>query len=104
MINDKQHRILVVAPTGRDAHLLCDVLGNNGLTYESCTGVGQLCEELRDGVCAILLSEEALISGALENLSNALGAQPRWSDVPVVLLTSNVQRIDGIARQMFRQK
>jgi len=104
MASDKQYRVLVVAPTGRDARLLCDMLGENGIVSERFADVRQLCEELRDGAGAILLTEEALGPGALECLSNALGTQPKWSDVPVILLTGNWQRIDTAAHQMFRQK
>ncbi|HXB70605.1 MAG TPA: sensor histidine kinase [Candidatus Acidoferrales bacterium] len=104
MVNDKQLRVLVVAPTGRDARLLCDMLGNNGVVCERIADVRQLCEQLRDGAGAILLTEEALGPGALECLSGALGSQPRWSDVPVILLTGNWERIDAAAHQMFRQK
>ena len=104
MVNDLQYRVLAVAPTGRDARLLCDMLGENGIVCESLAGVRQLCAELRGGAGAILLTEEALGPGALECLSGALGTQPEWSDVPVILLTGNWERIDSAARQMFRQK
>jgi signal transduction histidine kinase len=104
MVSDRQHRVLVVAPTGRDAGLLCDMLGSHGMVCEGIADVPQLCQELRDGAGAILLTEEALGPGALECLSGALGSQPKWSDVPVLLLTGNWQRIDAAARQMFRQK
>lgn len=36
--------------------------------------------------------------------SDALGTQPKCSDVPVILLTSDLQRIDAAARRMFREK
>ncbi len=68
MISDKQHRVLVVAPIGRDARLLCDMLGKNGIACESFAGEPQLCEELRGGAGAILLTEDALGQGAFECL------------------------------------
>jgi PAS domain S-box-containing protein len=103
MISDNHHRVLVVAPTGRDSHLLCEMLSNNGITCESYADVRQLCKELQAGVGAILLTEEALGLGALAHVSNALGEQPKWSDVPVILLTSNAQRVATIGRQIFRE-
>jgi len=96
--------VLVVAPTGRDARLLCDMLGENGIVCERLADVRQLGEELRDGAGAILLTEEALGPGSLECLAGALGTQPKWSDVPVILLTGYWERIDAAARQMFRQE
>ena len=103
MMSDKQHRVLVVAPTDRDAHLLCEMLREDGIVSESCGGVRQVCHELRAGVGAVLLTEEALWPGALAHLSKALGEQPKWSDVPVILLTSNVQRVTTAGGQMFRE-
>jgi signal transduction histidine kinase len=104
MSSDKQHRVLVVAPTGRDGLLLCDMLGGNGIVCERFADVRQLCEQLQDGAGALLLTEEALGPGALECLSGALGTQPGWSDVPVILLTGNCKGIDAAARRMFRRK
>jgi len=105
MAGEKQHRVLVVAPIGRDARLLCDMLGGSGIGCERFADVRQLCEELRDGAGALLVTEEALGPlAALECLAGALGAQPAWSDVPAILLTGNWQGIDGAARRMFRQR
>jgi len=105
MASDKQHRVLVVAPTGRDARLLCDMLGGNGIVCERFADVQQLCGQLHQhGAGALLLTEEALGPAALECLSGALGAQPAWSDVPVILLTGNLHGVDGAARQLFREK
>jgi PAS domain S-box-containing protein len=101
MISDKQRRVLVVAPTGRDAHLLCEMLRKSRISCESSAHVRQLCEELRAGAGAILLTEEALGPGALVHLSTALREQAKWSDVPVILLTSNAQRVARVGVQMF---
>lgn len=96
----------MVAPVGRDSRLVCDMLGKNGITCERLTNVGRLCEELSGGggAGAILLTEEALGPGALEALADALGVQPKWSDVPVLLLTAHWQRLDAAARRMFRER
>ena len=96
--------MLIVAPVGRDARLVCDMLGKNGIACERFMDIRQLCEELREGAGAILLTEEALGPGALECLSNALSTQPKWSDVPVILLSNEWEEIDAAARQMFREK
>jgi PAS domain S-box-containing protein len=104
MISDKEHRVLVVAPVGRDARLVCGTLCNNGIACESSANVRQLCQELRIGVGAILLTEEALTPEALTDLTNTLGEQPEWSDVPIVLLTSNAQSVATVSRQIFAGK
>jgi signal transduction histidine kinase len=103
MAGDKQHRVLVVAPTGRDARLLCDMLGASGIVCERFADVRQICEEFQNGAGALLLTEEALGPGALECLSGALASQPEWSYVPVILLTGNWPGINLGARRMLRQ-
>src|ERR1700691_116074 len=61
MASNKQHRVLVVAPTGRDGRLLCDMLGGNGIVCERFADVQQLCGQLHQhGAGALLLTEEAL--------------------------------------------
>jgi PAS domain S-box-containing protein len=104
MSSDKHHRVVVVAPTGRDAQLLCEMLGRNGIVCEPYGDIRQLCEGLRDGAGAILLAEEALGPGALENLSGALSTQPEWSDLPLIVLTSDWPKMETSAGRMFRQK
>jgi PAS domain S-box-containing protein len=116
MISDRQRRVLVVAPTGRDSQFLCELLRKNGLVCESCAGLYRLCEELRAGAGAILLTEEALGSGAPVSLSNALGEQPKWPDVPVILLADfeadcllarpdgTIRHIPSFARPVFNER
>jgi signal transduction histidine kinase len=104
MVNEKHLRVLIVAPRGRDAELLCDVLCKGDIGCERFDNVGRLCGNLQDGTGAILLTEEALGRTALERLAESLSRQPEWSNIPVVVLTSNVQRIHAASQQIFRGK
>lgn len=104
MATERELRVLVVAPTGRDAQLLCDMLSHSGITCERCATILDIAAELGNGVGAIVLAEEALGPRALDSLSEALASQPAWSDIPIVLLTSNGQRINTAGHAMFRQK
>ena len=46
-----------------------------------------MCRELAAGAGVVLLTDEALAGGGADRLSAALGDQPAWSDVPLVVLT-----------------
>ncbi len=82
-----ERRVLILAPTGRDAELTRGVLGDAGIRCTSCTDMNQLVEELNRGVGALLLSEEALVSEAhLHALGDRLLRQSPWSDLPILLL------------------
>lgn len=46
----------------------------------------QLCQEMSAGAAAIVLTEEALVPSQCEPFLAALGRQPQWSDIPVIVL------------------
>ena len=80
-------RILIVAPTGRDAALAAESLRREGLCSLICEDLVQLCDEIRRGAGALLVAEEALFPRELPAFTDCLSVQPPWSDVPVLLLT-----------------
>jgi signal transduction histidine kinase/CheY-like chemotaxis protein len=81
-------RVLVLAPVGRDAPLLCQVLERTGLAGVTCGDMAELARHLREGVGVVLLTEEALAPAALSDLIEVMSAEPPWSDLPMVLLAS----------------
>ncbi len=81
-------RVLLLAPTGRDAPLLDQILGEAGVVTEACEGIDEFCRKLSDGAGAAFITEEALTPFAVECLVEALNGQPPWSDLPLVVLTS----------------
>lgn len=82
-----EDRILVHAPTGKDARLAVDVLSSDGLVGSVCHSVGELMIELAHGAGAVLLVEESLADHALPALIDYVASQPTWSDLPILLLT-----------------
>ncbi|HJR07663.1 MAG TPA: ATP-binding protein [Pyrinomonadaceae bacterium] len=81
-------RVLLLAPTGRDAHMIAKVLGEAGVAAEACGDINDFCRKMIDGAGAAFITEEALDAVALKCLVEALGEQPAWSDFPLVVLTS----------------
>jgi PAS domain S-box-containing protein len=86
--NHRDERILIYAPTGRDAALTARFLGDAKLRPETCESVEHLCLEMNEGAGLLFLTGEALTPEALRCLTGALAEQPAWSDIPVVVLTS----------------
>lgn len=80
--------VLIHAPFGRDAALLSDVLRQAGIEALACSNIDALCAALRQGAGAILVGEEALRPEAVRALETVLKEQPRWSDLPVFIMTS----------------
>ena len=80
-------RVLCLLPTARDARLSAELLGRNGIHACLCDSDEALTSEIRQGVGAVLLAEETLVNGGHAVLREAIRDQPRWSDLPVLLLT-----------------
>ena len=80
--------VLVHAPTGRDAALIASILSRAGHRVTSEDSVEVLCERLGANGAVAIVAEEALTPVAMRCLLETLGAQPSWSDFPLVILTS----------------
>jgi signal transduction histidine kinase len=90
--------VVVAAPTGRDARLICGLLSRRGILCEGAPSVADLCRSMETGVGAVVLAEEVLVPHAIDRLSAAFAAQPKWSDIELILLTSNANRtLAGVA-------
>ncbi|HLK62623.1 MAG TPA: response regulator [Bryobacteraceae bacterium] len=80
--------VLVLAPTGRDAFLICEALQRARISAEMCADMESFAARLQRDAAAALLAEEALRSGAASVLLMALREQPAWSDLPLIAMTS----------------
>ena len=85
-------RVLVLAPLGRDAAVVCETLGKAGLHCTVCGDMYDLCDKVAEGVGAALLTEEVLTPQGTSALSETLKVQPRWSDVPLVLFVDSARQ------------
>jgi signal transduction histidine kinase len=83
-----EQRILLLAPTGKDARLSQSFLAEAGLACTVCSSIAAMCAELEEGAGSLVVTEEALTSAGIRQLEAALAHQPAWSDVPIVVLTS----------------
>ena len=85
---NQDERILILAPTGRDAAMTARFLTGAGLSSKVCGDIQELCREILTGSGLIFLTGEVLTNEALTCLIEALAQQPAWSDLPVIVLTS----------------
>src|SRR5689334_3492894 len=86
-VTPEERRVLILAPTGRDAELAHEILCGAGINCHICETVARLCVEIGRGAGLCVVTEEACDPASIETLSACLGAQPTWSDLPVLLLT-----------------
>ncbi|MDR3619427.1 MAG: response regulator [Paludisphaera borealis] len=87
--NDLAERVLVLAPTTRDAAATEAVLRGVDVACRACRSVDQLCEEARRGAGTVILTEEAALSDQSGGVAALLRDQPPWSDLPLIVLTAS---------------
>jgi len=88
MENEEDSRILVLAPRGRDAIVVADVLRAHAMDVCPCGSMTELVSELQDGAGLAFVTEEALVDEPAEPLSAWVARQPPWSDFPFIVLTT----------------
>jgi len=84
-----EDRILILAPTGRDAEMTCEILKSAGLQCQPCMNTEEVCAFMREGAAAVLLTDEALNSQDPVSLLHALDSQESWSDIPLLVFPAN---------------
>ena len=87
MTDRSEERVLVFAPTGRDAALTCEVLHRAGFTAVPCENLEGLCREIPRGAGMAILVDEALTPHTVNDLLDVLGSQGPWSDLPLLVFT-----------------
>jgi signal transduction histidine kinase len=86
-IGPRQLRVLILAPTGRDAVLTQTILEEAGLQCRICPDAESLSAEATLGVGSVLVAEEAIVDEARRPLVDLLASQQPWSDLPIMILT-----------------
>jgi signal transduction histidine kinase/ActR/RegA family two-component response regulator len=81
--------VLVLAPFGRDAGVICSMLSDVGVKAQEQSDLSELVGRL-NGATAAVIAEEALLHEHRGALAEWIGRQPPWSDFPFVLLTLRV--------------
>jgi signal transduction histidine kinase len=86
--NNSKDRVLIIAPVGRDAQGMAELLVGHGFEAQICGSLAECAEHFQSGAAALILTEEALELGSLSHLFEALAAQPSWSELPLIILTA----------------
>jgi signal transduction histidine kinase/ActR/RegA family two-component response regulator len=98
-----EERVLILTPTGADASVARNLLSKAGIPAESCRDLADLLLRMTEGAGALFIAQEALNHAAADQLVAALRAQEQWSDIPVVLLSTErlaVETETGILRTL----
>jgi signal transduction histidine kinase len=97
---ENELRVLVVAPTGRDGVLVCNLLGTNDVPCILLTTAEMALAEFDSGAGALIMAEEALTMPAISLWAARIAEQPSWSDFPLILLTVSGEVNEESRRRM----
>ena len=85
--SDPEGRVILLAPTSLDGRMSHSLLAEAGIDCAIRRRPGEARDEIAEGCGALLLTEEAIAHEEYPALVEALGDQPPWSDLPVIILT-----------------
>jgi PAS domain S-box-containing protein len=99
----EEERVLVLAPRGRDAQVIEQVLARDAVRCTVCADFQALLQEMDAPTGAALIAEEALHGVDLTALVEWLSRQASWSDFPfVVLVSQQTSRASVVARSALK--
>jgi signal transduction histidine kinase/DNA-binding response OmpR family regulator len=97
---DPSRRVLLAAPTVRDAEVTTAILGRAGVECLACNDIHRLAREIESGVGAILLTGDALGAIEIDAVAAALDREPAWSEPPIVLLLGHLALAPASAKRL----
>src|SRR5450759_4941904 len=87
--------VLVLTAAAADAERAVQVLDQANVRTKVSRDQADLCRQLNESTGAMLIAEEAQVPSELNVLLHVIQQQAKWSDIPVIILTS-----DGVSDQV----
>ncbi|SMP67247.1 hypothetical protein SAMN06265222_110124 [Neorhodopirellula lusitana] len=91
-------RVVVFAPTPQDAHLCRQILEQNDISIFCCDTITSFADTILEGAGIAIIAQEHLSEESIDYLRNSLAKQPKWSEVPILVLLP-VEEISSTALQ-----
>ncbi len=83
-----KHRLLILAPRGRDADVAANLFEKNGIKALVCRDATALLEAIDADAGAVMITEEVLAGSDIGPLADWIAHQPAWSDLPFIVLAN----------------
>jgi signal transduction histidine kinase/ActR/RegA family two-component response regulator len=82
------HPVLIFCPTGQDAMLVARLFANASIAHRVCAAIDELDPQIAHFAGAVLIAEESLSVPVMRRITRLIDAQPPWSDLPFLVLTT----------------
>jgi signal transduction histidine kinase/ActR/RegA family two-component response regulator len=79
---------LLLAPTGKDAVAGRTALMHAGMECRTCRSLAEVTVEIPRGAGVVIVPQEAVLNDGSSSFSETLRKQPRWSSLPVLIVTA----------------
>jgi len=89
---NQERKVLVLPPTRRDGDVTRALLKDVGLDCDIVGNARMLASQLNTSIGAVVLTDAAVTDPGLSSVMDALDHQPKWSDLPVILLSKPEMR------------
>ncbi|MDP9127615.1 MAG: ATP-binding protein [Pseudomonadota bacterium] len=83
----EEERVLILMPSHKDATATAKIFKDFNIVPHVCQEIKDLCEEIKKGAAAAILTEEAIAADAEGCLKAALASEEPWSELPLLVLT-----------------
>jgi signal transduction histidine kinase len=84
---EREGRVLLLAPTKRDAAAAGRIFATVGIVPTPCADIVEVCREIERGAAVAIVPDEAILNDRERCLARLLRDQPAWSDFPLIVLT-----------------
>ncbi|MGO6941420.1 ATP-binding protein [Rhizobium johnstonii] len=88
ILNSGKPKALIYTPAGRDAWVARSLVDEAGLASIAASDLSMFASSLSDDIALGVLTEEAVRSSDLKPIAAWVSAQPSWSDLPFIVLTT----------------
>ncbi|HXC38210.1 MAG TPA: hypothetical protein VN667_04635, partial [Burkholderiales bacterium] len=91
----------LVTPNEQDASLFLEFLADAGIPASIHHDLSDLGDLRTDALGCLVVVEEAMEGTAAMQFDEAVGAQPAWSDLPIVFIASEHASLMGLRDRLF---
>jgi PAS domain S-box-containing protein len=84
--DSNNQRVVVYAPTSRDAELCQRILSENNIDSCCCDTIESFADMILQGSGIAMIAQEHLEPSSIAFLKESLRRQPKWSEVPILVL------------------
>lgn len=82
------HPVLIFCPASEDAMQVSRLFRNAFISHRICSGAEELKPDVSRHAGAVFIAEEYLVQSVLVQIAHLIDAQPPWSDLPFLVLTT----------------